>query len=283
MRLPIVPTGRFNPIRLIYKTYLNFTEQKLSLQGTSNIPIDILIPVADKDLSTLHYAVHYARKNILNPISEVYIIGKSKAVEDFCNQNNCRFLVEDIVLPIKKQDIKFNGAEWSRAGWLLQQLIKLNSDNISSSEKVLVLDADTCIISPQVLISNEGKIIMHYSDEYHFPYAVYSKILGLNKRYYLSFVAHHMIFDRNILQSLKKDIENFSGKTWIETILTTIDFNENSSFSEYEMYGNYAYFNFRKRIHLEYWRNKSLDSNLMTKETIEKFSKKYKSISFHTI
>ncbi len=269
--------GRNNPFRLFYKSFLRLTKSS-GRNLHSNKKIDILIPVAEKDLGTLPFVVECARINIINPIGEIFIVGKKGIIESQSNKLNCTFVDEDFFLPIKKREIVFNGKEWHRAGWLYQQLIKLNADAIAKNENILVLDSDTCLSQKQTFVFDDDSIILNFSDEYHFPYGAYSRFINLKKRFSLSFVSHHMIFSKKILVNLKKDIEIFTGKNWIESILQNIDYNEPSCFSEYELYGNYIYYNFPGKYHLEYWNNRGVKNEPVT---IKESYKKYKSVSFH--
>ncbi len=274
MKLPI---GQNNPFRLIHKNYLRLTKP-LKGKVISKTCIDVLIPVAEKDLETLPLVVECARKNIVNPIGDIFIVGRRGNIEEVSISLNCTFIDENTFLPIKKSDIRFNGKAWYRAGWLFQQLIKLNADTVGKNEHILVLDSDTCISQRQSLVLDDGSVILNFSDEYHFSYGNYSRFLNLNKRFFLSFISHHMIFSKVILENLKKDIERFTGKVWIEGILDNIDYNEPSCLSEYELYGNYVYYNYPGRYHLEYWNNKGLRNE---QPIFKEAFKKYKSISFH--
>ena len=275
-----LPKGRYNPLRLIYKNYLKIKNPGKS-RLSSKVMIDILIPVVAKDLATLPFVIQAAKRNINNPIGAIFIVGKKGVIEDYCKKEGYQFLEEDSVLPINKSDIIYNNQEWFRSGWLFQQLIKLNADEIVQNENVLILDADTCLARKQSFVLDDGKFILNYSDEYHFPYSSYNKILLGTGRFYLSFICHHMIFNKAILKKLKEDIKKATNKNWIEAILHNIDYNESSCFSEYEMYGNYLFYNYPEKVHLEYWNNKFFNIDLLNTETIEKNIDQYKSISFH--
>ena len=61
----------------------------------------------------------------------------------------CEVVDEQDVLPIRRDDIDYQFGSVDRSGWLFQQLLKLSADTISSSDHVLVLDADTVMIRPQ--------------------------------------------------------------------------------------------------------------------------------------
>ena len=277
----LIRLGKSNPLRRIHKSILKFV-CKTKSKFNSSIKIDILIPVSVKDIELLKFTIACARENILNPISQIFIIGENGVIKDFCDQNNCVFIDEDSFLKIKKSSIKYNDIEWYRSGWIFQQLIKLNCDKLIGEENILVLDSDTFIFSKQSFVLDNGLSIINFSDEYHFPYSVFKKLINLKKRFYLSFVCHHMIINKEYLKEMKKCILHSTNKEWIDAIIDNIDLSEPSCFSEYELYGNYMYYFHRDKIHLEYCKNKNIKhSNLDLIVLKEKLKSRFKSISFH--
>lgn len=271
-----LPKGQYHPIRLIYKNILRLLTPQKS-KSKSTVSIEVLIPVAEKDIGGIYSVVKSIRTNIINPIRNIFIVGKPGPLESISNELQCIFIDEDSILPIKKQDIIFNGKEWHRSGWLFQQFIKLNAGDVAEGEYILVIDADTCITKPQSFVLDDQTFVLNFADEYHHPYSRYKNFLGLNKRFYLSFVCHHMLLSRLLLNNLKKDIEDFTGENWIQGILKNIDFNESCCFSEYETYGNYVYFNYTDKCHLEYWNNRSVKNV----EQVISAKGNYKTMSFH--
>lgn len=247
----------------------------------SSMPIDIIIPVNEKDLANLPIVITCAKKNIINPVETVFIVAKPGHVQDFCAQINAVFVDEDTILPLKKTDIKYQGEEWYRSGWLFQQLIKLSADSISTKDYFLVLDADTCIARPQSFVQNDGRMLLNFSDEYHFPYGNLQRFVPLRKRFFLSFVCHHMLMSRLVLQNLRKSVQQQTGKKWYHGILDNIDLAQPSCFSEYELYGNFLYYNYPGLHYLEYWKNKASRCSSPDPEFLEKKAGKYKSVSFH--
>lgn len=243
--------------------------------------LDILIPTTDKDLNRLELVLK-SLKNINNPIQNIYIVApKSEFIKQFCEKFHCIYLDENSVLPIKLSDIHYCPKGINRSGWIFQQLIKLNADCICKNKNVLVLDSDTIFNKKQSFIA-KGKVVFDCSDEYHAPYfKAYSSCLGLNKRFALSFVAHHMLFQRSRLKEMKLAIEKHTNKKWYKAILEGLDKGEVSSFSEYEMYGNWMYYHHRKEIFLREWYNFSTTFEQMKNLPLSKF-KRYKTISMHS-
>lgn len=275
-----LPIGQKNPFRIVYKNYLKLSKSPKSCLPSST-RIEVLIPVVLKDLSALPMVIKQAKENLTNPIDNIYVVGRKGPIEQCCEQLNCVFVDEEAALPIKKSDIAYKGKEWHRSGWLFQQLIKLNADFLTRNEHILVLDADTFIINKQSFVLDDGTMVLNFSDEYHFPYSSYQKFLKLKKRFFLSFVCHHMLFKKSVLQNLKKEIEAQTGKSWIEGILSKIDLEEPCCFSEYELYGNYLYYNYPGSYQLEYWYNREFKRDVLNASPSLRLNGSYKTVSIH--
>jgi hypothetical protein len=152
-------------------------------------------------------------------------------------------------------------------------------------ENFLVVDADTIFLKDQIF-EFENKFIFNISDEYHLPYFEFiNSILEIKTSFPFSFVSHHMIFNVKILNELKSFIETKTNKIWYFGILSNINYNETSPFSEYETYAHYFYRYYKKNMIIEYWHNISFSR--VDLNNISIFIKKFansslKTISFHS-
>ena len=95
----------------------------------------------------------------------------------------------------------------------------------------------------------------------------------------LSYVSHKMIFDKELLKELHKNIEDRWHQPWDKAIIQSLDKKEGSGFSEFELFGNFCPANRKKHIA---WREKKLHySDFDSYENIRKrFSKSYLSVTF---
>jgi hypothetical protein len=249
----------------------------------SDLKLDILIPVIEKDMPVLPMVVDSIRKNLCHPIGNIIIISPNKKIfTDFCNQYNCIHRDENSILPITIKDINYCFKKINRSGWVFQQLLKLSGDYISDKDHFLVLDGDTILVQPQKFEHN-GKFIFLISDEYHFPYfETYKKIFKEASMSSVSFVSHQMIFDCNKLKELRNDIENLNNKSWYKVIIDNLNPDESSSFSEYETYGNWMLKKYPDSFKKEYFFNLTLPRYKLKEfqVSIEKYSHKYRSVSF---
>ena len=166
----------------------------------------------------------------------------------------------------------------NRSGWLFQQFLKL-SGKIGTCDNYICIDSDHILINRHVFLTSNHIPVFYMSSENHVPYyRNIENLIGLKRRSSLSYVAHKMIFNKNNLVELHKEIEQKNGgKTWIEAILHHYNRNELSGFSEFELYGNFV----KKKKHRP-WRELALKyTELSSFEELErKYSGKYNSLTF---
>jgi glycosyltransferase involved in cell wall biosynthesis len=252
---------------------------------SSETKIDVIIMVVEKDLDVLPYVIDGVRENLKHPIGRIFVVAPdSEKIKALCADIGCQFVNENSLIPITKKDIKYVVDGMDRSGWLFQQLLKWSADSLSSQEYYLVIDADTVLIRPQVFEAN-GKAVFLHSDEHHQPYfEVYKELFGVNAPCDLSFVCHHMLYQKTKISELRKEIESKHGDSWYNVILRAIDKSELSSISEYETYGQWMLQNYGDEIIREYWYNIPIKRTKLSKLNKLKsaLSSKYRSISFHS-
>lgn len=229
----------------------------------SKIPIDIFIPASVKDTKVLGNVIKNALINIQHPINKVFVIAaECNEIIEICNEFGAVFINENDVLSYNKNSINYLVNNIDRSGWLFQQLLKLNADTIVEMENFLILDADTSFVRPKTFIYKR-KTILDLSQERHEPYhVVYEKILNRKTTSELSFITHYMLFNKHLLKLLKFEIESIHHKDWDKAILEKVDYNSQSGFSEYELYGNFVSEKYPKLIKKEYWFNSTLHSTV---------------------
>lgn len=252
----------------------------------SDVPIDVLIPAAAKDLDVLGYAIDGVRHNIKHPILNFYVVAApSTAVRNLCARKRCTFVNERDLVDIDPSQIDLVVKGVNRSSWIYQQFLKWSGDSMTGTPYYLVVDADTVFVRPQVF-ERKGRIIYNYSDEYYQPYfEMYRRLLDESVRFPASFTSHQMLFDRRILGELKGRIEALHGCGWREAILANLDRNEPSAFSDYDTYGQYVFLHHPANMAIEYWFNLDLkrSKNLQSLSLLSlKYGGKYKSVSFHS-
>ena len=261
------------PFRLLFKKINNSPTK-------TQCNIDVVIPLIAKDIKIAQICVQSLKKYSLNPVQNIFIVSPADSqIIDFCTSNQLKFIDEDSILPISKEEIKKLIKQKNRVGWFIQQLIKLNSETIPNlAEKYLVFDADTVLCQKQFFY-NEKFTVLKFSDEFHFLYRLTNyKILKKVNLLPVSFIAHHMVFEKSILISLKKHIQHIHTENWFNVILDK-GIDNNYFFSEYELYAQYVLAKFPARYKKQYWFNNN--NNFDNHYDINIKGSFYQSISYH--
>ena len=207
--------------------------------------IDVVMPAAPKDFPVLRRAVRGALRH-LEDVRHVHVVSAAPFRH---RSDRVRWVAEPAGGPVPGLDeIRRSWPAGSaespaRAGWIYQQLLKLGAARYIEglSPSFLVVDSDVVFLRP-VSFSLEG-VRFPYSraTEYHEPYRdAYRRLLGDEPPSGYSFVAHHMLFDQELLDELLREIEARHGKPWHEAILDAVDFDKQSSFSEWDLYGHWV-------------------------------------------
>lgn len=273
-----------NRLRDIWISWIENRSQVPQTFPPSTVPLDIVIPCIEKDLAILPYVVDSAKAYVQHPIGQFYIVSPcSKAIKQFCIDRDCVFLDEADVLPLQKNDIHYTVREKDRSGWLFQQFLKFGVASQVEQPFYLVMDADTVLIRPHSF-RYQLKTIFFYASYRHRPYFhTYQKLLNTNKTKPFSFVSHYMLFERDKVRGLCDTLEATSHKSWYDAIMSHIDSNENSFFSEYETYGNYVAAKFPDNRLFLPRDNISVDREKINQlvPLKQQHCDRYRSISFH--
>jgi hypothetical protein len=211
--------------------------------------ITVVIPTADKDAPLLSHCLQAVREMIQHKVAAVWIVGpESPQIREITVSAGYDFIHEDSILPRPAAELKCRG-------WVLQQMIKFNVAFRVPTDDYLVLDADTVFLRPQSFF-RDGKSVLRYSDQYELLYnRSLELVFGHSRRFPVSFVTHHMLFNTVMVKELLHLIEERFGSPWWEAILKKVDKGHPISFSEYELYGHFVLSqpHWKKRFCLEYW------------------------------
>jgi hypothetical protein len=204
---------------------------------------DIVIPVGPNDIEMIQTSINYTKQNIIG-YRNIYLISSF----DNLYVQDC-IIISEKIFPFKIIDIDNILGKNNRNGWYLQQLLKLYAGNIIPGilERYLVIDADTCFLKPTVFITNDNKCIYTTGTEYHEPYFSHMNRLhpSLKKNHPLSGISHHTLFERKIINSLIKMVEDYHNneKSFWKLYLEKIDpqHHSHSAAAENEMYFSCIY------------------------------------------
>lgn len=246
------------------------------------VPIDLVIPVCEKDLEILPLALEGARRQVQHPIAAIYIVAApSPVVEQFCREHDCRFVDETTVLgyDARSLQVKIEPSGRDRSGWIFQQLLKL-SGRVGESDYFLTLDSDHILLRPHTFLTEDRRTLFYGSREYHAPYYEnMQRLIGLEASSRLSYVAHKMLFSRKELAELRRTIEERQGMPWDRAIVASLDRRVISGFSEFELYGNFI--PSERKLQLP-WRSHSLTHDCLADyDTLSKrYRRRFAAITF---
>lgn len=229
---------RFLFRRLLYKLYTFMPQKTIRPSGQA---IDVVIPIVQKDLVILPLCLEGIRRCVTNRISQIYIIAPNqKEITDFCRDNQLIYVDETSVLGITPKDIDLIVNGVNRSGWIFQQLLKL-SGAIGTEEHFLTVDADHVMIKEHIFLTDKEETVFYMSNErFQCYYDNMKRLCGVKNKSWLSYIDHKMLFSKSRLQELRELIEHSSGKPWIQAIIDSLDRTQTSSFSEFELYGNFC-------------------------------------------
>lgn len=203
--------------------------------------IDFVIPCHPKDFPSLRLCVDGIRNNI-SVCNKIFIISKEdpkiEGVFHISEEKYYQYVTKEKIEEIWSQ--KNNNLAY-RSKWIYQQFLKLLTTRIipELSDSYVIVDSDTIFLRD---VSFEiDKFYYCKAQEYHLPYLQPTKILlDVDQTIGFSCISHHMIFNKEKLESLLKSIEmRFSGKPFVDCVLDIIDYNEASCLSEWDLYANY--------------------------------------------
>jgi hypothetical protein len=212
---------------------------------------DIVIIHGVKDSDTLPYCIEYIKKNV-SMFRNIYIISQDTNHSVFLHP-----VFKDCIIHSEKDGFLFTIDDVNkyiqtpnRNGWYLQQLLKLYASfSIKDMlDDYVVIDSDTIFLQPVFFKMNNpdsesgNKYLFNLATENHIPYFEHMNRLkdGFKKIINASGIAHHMIFNRNIILELFNYCDSNLSTFWIK-FLECVDPSQrpHSGASEYEIYFNY--------------------------------------------
>ena len=171
----------------------------------------------------------------------------------------------------------------NRIGWVLQQLLKVMFSNLSRSNFVLVVDADTILLEPRPWLQMNSRQILSLSEERHNPYYTVLDFLGIKNRRDYSFITHHMVYQPWVWQEIFRSINVTNQDDLISKVLS-LPLDSESPFSlDYEMYAQYLLGNYPQLVDLRKWSNLECAPNNLTRiGWQEEIAEHYYSMSVHS-
>ena len=209
------------------RTRLNFTATSTfsvrNFLSSNSIPVmnsscedredslHVLIPFTQKDIPTLRlcldgaaYATsHYSRVRftlISDQRYQLEHLGDKFEALDIKIITDEEFLGQAFINQVKSQ---FS----TRAGWLLQQIIKIEFAAKCSENLQLAIDSDTILLKKQEWCDSGGRQILFESEEFHPPYYDFLSKVGFKDLNSSSHITHHMIYQPYLVQRMLLSLE----------------------------------------------------------------------------
>lgn len=212
-------------------------------------PKEVVILATKVDINNLKNTVPLIQEH-LNP-RRINIVANESVKEEIDRIEGAYFVNENDVYPgltfdVVKELIRSVGGPENRAGWYLQQFLKLGWSYKTSEQNYISIDSDTYILDDIKYINKEGKYLFTSKIERHEPYfktikTLFSGSVLFDTEY--SFIAEQMVFDVKYVKEMIRRIEancDLQGEKFYEKIIKCISVEDMiAGFSEFETYGNY--------------------------------------------
>jgi hypothetical protein len=226
------------------------------------MPIDVLIPLGSNDEDIIERCVESVRTYILG-VRNIYIVSSRPLQIKGATQ-----VLDESIFPFTKEEIGKIVLE-KRAGWYLQQLIKLYGPLLIQGclPNCLIVDADV-IFFKKLRFMDGSKYLFDKNHETHSPY--FSHMKRLHPSFLPAFrttsgIVNVMIYNQEILKEIFKLVEEHHKEVFWKAFLKQVGPNEFSGASEYEIYFHYInrvhpkkvklralqYYNFGQRTKIE--------------------------------
>lgn len=210
---------------------------------------EVIIPTIADNADLLALCLDRLKRYAQNGLQRITLVGPASVQRhasdlgvsylDESSLENCPSLAEI------KEYLLGRGADPARAGWYLQQFIKLDIANRDQTlEHYVVWDSDTVPLR-EIKFFDDDKILYAASSEYHRPYFdTMKRIADLDRISRHSFIAEYMVFKKSFVIELLDVISaHTSSRSNIYMgILDAVDAEDlsRSGFSEFETYGNHV-------------------------------------------
>ena len=134
-----------------------------------------------------------------------------------------------------------------RAGWYVQQFIKMQFASFTNDEYYLIWDSDTIPLKPVNMFTDDGRPFFDMKTEYHAPYFDTAERLlhGIHKISPKSFISEHMLIKSEYMREMLDEIEAnnaLDGSNFQQKVINAVNVKDlsGSGFSEFETYGSYV-------------------------------------------
>jgi len=193
-----------------------------------------VLPVVEKSLTSLFQLAEINRATVVVPARQLSEFARltTPAIE---------IVAEDDVIPrhISQSIAARLGARQARAGWYLQQFVKLAFCKCVETSRYVIWDADTVLLQP-INFFRDGRLQLAAAKEHHRPYfKTFERLMGARPVLRSSAISQYMPVDVSCAKEMLEKVERIHNRHWIDAILSVLPLQGDSEFSEYETLANY--------------------------------------------
>jgi SAM-dependent methyltransferase len=189
-------------------------------------------------------------RNVMQYIDalEYFVIVPDAEVEEFVRASPDKYKVVPESSIIGEYNLNYIKSKMPnnisfRAGWYLQQFIKIEFFRNLNNENCLIWDADTVPIKQIQFIDSNNKFLFYKGvdrPKFHQPYFdLIKELLGMERIYEESFISQCFPLNSSWIKDFCETLEARSNeKNWIDAVMNNVDHSRGiSGFSEYESLG----------------------------------------------
>lgn len=238
--------------------------------GISYPMLEILFVSTEKDFSILPNSISAAVRSTSHH-SEVKVVVIVPDKEVSLAKEQITNLIDGIEIQAESNYITEEQLESirqrfkSRAGWVIQQILKVEYVSRSTAPGVLVVDSDTILLSKREWLTEDLRQILCPSWEWHEPYYAFLVRLGFDRRNLKhSFIAHHMLMQPKYMREARAFVAWQETDVLIRYLIDNADSNQSSPFCvEFELYAQFMLANYPEKVAVVKWSNIGIPRNAL--------------------
>ncbi|NET72777.1 MAG: hypothetical protein F6K62_18155 [Sphaerospermopsis sp. SIO1G2] len=223
--------------------------------------IDVVIPLAYKDIPKLSICIASITANSLTPIKNIYILANQDIIKKNLYLNERVIWIDESEYPFTLKDIEMilheRNTLYQNSSWYYQQLLKFYIfqaiPNLLSN--TLILDVDFFICQNIKFLTDDGKAILAYG--YPFKWLLNTRQYpSQNQHSHIEFAQrlipnwqpinsfsgmhHHMLFQKEIIENIFSVVEENHHQQFWRAFIDNIEFKKWNAASEYVIYYHFA-------------------------------------------
>ena len=223
--------------------------------------IDVVIPVAAKDLRKLPICIEGIFANSLTPIDRIYVIASREICQKKIPCDRSISWIDEATYPFHLDAIQAhlqrNNARYNNSSWYYQQLLKFYVFRVipNLQPHTLILDADFFVSQKLAFLTDDDRAIFSYGYPFqwllntrNYPAENQHSHIDFAKRFVpgwnpvnpFSGMHHHILLNRETIEKLFCLVEEAHQKEFWQVFIDNVKFEKWNAASEYVIYYHFA-------------------------------------------